>query len=113
HVRVLAESPRYNGWVQVDPGIASVVLVDPSTAAVSVLRGDDAANVLAQLGTPTRELRLRQTYQPLRVAMRTGLEGRYYGPRERGTPKGRGQLDLFQGPSRVATVEEAVADAQG
>ncbi|MGB6105608.1 MAG: hypothetical protein WBF88_17330, partial [Pusillimonas sp.] len=112
-VRVLKEKMHYDGWVQIDPEGATVVQVDPSSGAISVLRGDDAEHLLAQLGQPARELRLRQTYQPLRIALHAGLEGRYYGPRQSGTPAGSGRLDLFQGPDRIATVEEAVADGQG
>lgn len=112
-VRVLAQGPLYDAWVPVEPGAATVVHVDPSSGAISVLQGEAAEQVLAPLGQAARELRLRQTYQPLRIAMPAGLEGRYYGPREGNKPTGRGQLDLFQRQERVATVDEAAADEQG
>lgn len=113
HVRVLAQRPHYDGWVQVDPGGGSVVYVDPSSGAVSVLQGDEAARLLTQSGSPARELRLRQTYRPLHIAMPAELEGRYYGPRNGDAPKGSGRLDLFQKQVRVATIEPAQVDAQG
>lgn len=115
HVQVTVQNNLvYDGLVEIKADLPTVVQVRISMLRNSVDILDGAASEqAAQSSSPTRQLHVRQTFDPLPVMLIPGIDARYDGPRENNAPVGKGRLTLHKNDERIAVVEEAVVQEDG
>lgn len=107
HVRVLllGEVER-DEWVEVVGDRTSTIDVSIGFLVNSIETAAPTASTDAERWA-LHELSIGDTYAPLTVVLRPGLEGRYHGPQVRGRPAGDGLLDLVDRGTQIAAIASA------